>query len=177
MVNDLCIAWRVTCPFLRAADELYQPDVRSIVDALNDVGMDERDVVAVINSHLHFDHCGQNHRLPNAEVWVTEAEVAAAAEEFYTVAEWAHIGPERRRFSGDGEVLADGIQILHTPGHQSVSGPALKRQADLERTLWHRVVRHRKGSGDLLDRVDVRQQRGHVNVAAGNQVQGRLERQ
>ena len=106
-------------------DELYQPDVRNIIDALNDAGMDERDVVAVVNSHLHFDHCGQNHRLPNAEVWVTEAEVAAAAEEFYTVAEWANIAPQRRRLSRDGDMLAEGIRILHTPGHtpghQSVS--------------------------------------------------------
>ncbi len=98
-------------------DELYAPQVLSIVDALNDAGFDERDVTAVVNTHLHFDHCGQNHRLANAPVWVTEAELAAAAEPMYTVPEWAAIDEGRRRISSDGEEVAAGVRLLHTPGH------------------------------------------------------------
>lgn len=98
-------------------DQLYAPEVMSIVSGLHAVGLDERDVAALVNTHLHFDHCGQNHLLPHAPVWVTGAEVDAAAVEFYTVPEWAHIEPKRIRLSSDGEALAAGIRLLHTPGH------------------------------------------------------------
>lgn len=98
-------------------DELYAPTVISVVAALHDVGLDERDVLAVVNTHLHFDHCGQNHLLPNAPVWVTASELEAASAELYTVPSWANIDPQRRRLSSDGEVLADGIRLWHTPGH------------------------------------------------------------
>ncbi len=98
-------------------DEMYAPSVISIVDALHGEGLDERDVIAVVNSHLHFDHCGQNHLLPDAPVWVAEAEVVAAAAEFYTVPEWAHIEAHRLRLGRDGEEVAPGVSLLHTPGH------------------------------------------------------------
>jgi len=110
-------------------DELYAPEVVTIVDALHRAAIDERDVVAVILSHLHFDHCGQHHLLPSAPVWSTEAEVAAAEEPLYTVPEWAGVDPGRLRLSMDGEEVADGVRILHTPGHTpghqsvAVAGP------------------------------------------------------
>jgi N-acyl homoserine lactone hydrolase len=105
-------------------NELYAPDIRPISDALNTAGFDERDVTAIVNSHLHFDHCGQNRALPHAPVWVQRAEVEAATAEFYTVPEWATIEPDRARVI-DGDVsLAPGVRVLatpgHTPGHQSV---------------------------------------------------------
>ncbi len=98
-------------------DELYAPSVRSIVDALHGAELDEREVIAVVNSHLHFDHCGQNHLLPDAPVWVTEAELEAATADFYTVPEWAHIEAHRLRLGRDDEEIAQGISLLHTPGH------------------------------------------------------------
>ena len=97
--------------------ELYAPDVITIVDALNNVGLDERDIAAVVNTHLHFDHCGQNHLLEHAPVWITEAELAISTTEFYTVPEWAHIDDARLRLSPDQETIADGLTLLHTPGH------------------------------------------------------------
>ena len=33
---------------------------RSVADALDDHGMTPGDIDLVINTHLHFDHCGQN---------------------------------------------------------------------------------------------------------------------
>lgn len=98
-------------------DELYAPEVVSIIDALHSCSLDERDVVAVVNTHLHFDHCGQNHLLGHAPVWVSAAELEAASMEFYTVPEWAAIVPDRRRLSSDGEEIGPGIRLLHTPGH------------------------------------------------------------
>lgn len=39
---------------------LYPHEARSLVAELNRSGIDERDVRLIVNSHLHFDHCGQN---------------------------------------------------------------------------------------------------------------------
>lgn len=105
-------------------DEIFAPDVVGVVDALNARSIDERDVVTIVNTHLHFDHCGQNDSLPGVPVWVQAAEIEAARAEGYTVPEWAAIPPERLRVAADGEELASGVRLVatpgHTPGHQSV---------------------------------------------------------
>ncbi|MGE0140750.1 MAG: MBL fold metallo-hydrolase [Ilumatobacteraceae bacterium] len=106
-------------------DDLYaKPRITPIITALNTVGVDERDVTAIVNSHLHFDHCGQNSALPSVPVYVQAAELIAAQLPHYTIAEWAHIEPDRRRILNGDEEIAPGIQILatpgHTPGHQSL---------------------------------------------------------
>jgi N-acyl homoserine lactone hydrolase len=104
-------------------DQLYQHESVGLVHELHRLGIDERDVRLIVNSHLHFDHCGQNHALA-APICAQSAEVEAAAAKFYTVPEWADIPPERdRTVAGDAEI-ADGVRVLwtpgHTPGHQSV---------------------------------------------------------
>lgn len=98
-------------------DELYAPSVVSIVDALHAVGLDERDVLAVVNSHLHFDHCGQNHLLPHAPVWVARSELEAAEQPGFTVPEWAAVDDRRLRISGDNDEVRGRVTVLHTPGH------------------------------------------------------------
>lgn len=105
-------------------NELYRPTTTPLIAALNDLGIDERDVAAIINTHLHFDHCGQNRALPNVPVFVQAAEVEAARLPMFTVPEWAEIAGDRRRVvDGDAEV-APGVSVVatpgHTPGHQSV---------------------------------------------------------
>jgi len=65
-------------------DELYRPTAHDLVGRLAEVGVDERDVVAVVCSHLHFDHCGQAASL-SAPVHVQAAEREAAAAAGYTV--------------------------------------------------------------------------------------------
>jgi N-acyl homoserine lactone hydrolase len=104
-------------------EELYAPTVHDLVACLGAVGVDERDVAAVVCSHLHFDHCGQNAAL-GAPVHVQSAERVAAAAPHYTVPEWAALPEERWRvLDGDAD-LTDGVRVLatpgHTPGHQSV---------------------------------------------------------
>ncbi|MGI9600502.1 MAG: MBL fold metallo-hydrolase [Acidimicrobiales bacterium] len=106
-------------------NELYQPDLVRLDTALAGARVDEREVGAIVNTHLHFDHCGQNHALPTTPVWVTEAEQDAATAFAYTVPEWAHLDPDRVRHPRDGEEIAEGVRLLstpgHTAGHQSVS--------------------------------------------------------
>jgi glyoxylase-like metal-dependent hydrolase (beta-lactamase superfamily II) len=104
-------------------DEWYRPRITTIGDALGGVGVDVAEVVALILSHLHFDHCGQMAAL-DCPVHVQAAERDAARAAGYTVPEWAEIPTDRLRVvDGDAEI-AEGVRLLatpgHTPGHQSV---------------------------------------------------------
>ncbi len=98
-------------------DEVYDPQLHSLDDELGNHGFATDSVIAIVNSHLHFDHCGQNHLLDHAPIWITQAELDVSTTEFYTVPEWAEIEPDRLRLASDGEAIADGVTILHTPGH------------------------------------------------------------
>jgi N-acyl homoserine lactone hydrolase len=104
-------------------DELYHHESIGLVDELNRHGIDERDVTLIVNSHLHFDHCGQNHALA-APICAQAAEIEAAAAPFYTDPEWAAIPPSRDRTATGDAQLASGVRALwtpgHTPGHQAV---------------------------------------------------------
>jgi len=106
-----------------AIDGWYQPRVTPLADALAGVGVDPRDVAAMVLSHLHFDHCGQQATLA-CPVHAQATEREAAQSKHYTVPEWADIPGERLRLvDGDADV-APGVRIVatpgHTPGHQSV---------------------------------------------------------
>jgi N-acyl homoserine lactone hydrolase len=103
-------------PFI---DSVYAPSGLDLGDALSAVGIDARGVIAVVNSHLHFDHCGQNPRYYGSKVpvFVQAEEVEAARAPHYTVQEWATVPDgQLRRVRGDEEV-AEGVRILATPGH------------------------------------------------------------
>jgi N-acyl homoserine lactone hydrolase len=104
-------------------DEHYRPRITSISTALAAVGLTAGDLVAVVISHLHFDHCGQLGAL-TAPTYMQEAELEASKAKGYTVAEWAAVPPERLRpVRGDVEIASGVTAILtpgHTPGHQSM---------------------------------------------------------
>ena len=107
-------------------DDLYHPRVVPIAEALTQHGIDEREVVAVVNSHLHFDHCGQNEvfQRRGVPVYVQAGETEAARAFGYTVPEWAAIPDDVLRVVHGDETLADGVTMIetvgHTPGHQSL---------------------------------------------------------
>lgn len=113
-------------------NDLYQPNVTPLVTALHSVGVDERDVTAVVNTHLHFDHCGQNRSMPTVPVWVQRAELEAVRLPRFTVPEWAALPDERQRVVDGDEEIAPGVTLLatpgHTPGHQSVLVESLGRR-------------------------------------------------
>jgi N-acyl homoserine lactone hydrolase len=83
----------------------------------------DEEPVAVINTHLHFDHCGGNRRLAGVPTYVQRAELEAAVEPNYLV-DWVHFpGESYVEVDGDAD-LFDGVSVLftpgHSPGHQSV---------------------------------------------------------
>ncbi len=105
-------------------DQLYRPVHRPLDAALATYGLQLSDVAAVVTTHLHFDHCGQNPRFLGVPLYVQRAEHEAARARHYTIREWVEFpGATYHFLEGDAEIAA-GITLLftpgHTPGHQSV---------------------------------------------------------
>lgn len=115
-------------------ERLYQPVRRSLLEALAEHGIHHDDIGAIVNSHLHFDHCGGNPLFPEVPIYAQEAEYAAAHSRGYTIREWVDFEGARYKLrQGDYEVVP-GIEVLattgHSPGHQSLAvatdtGPVL----------------------------------------------------
>ncbi len=93
-----------------------------------DVAADRIDYV--INSHLHFDHCGGNQQLPNATLLLQRREWEAAHDAdlieqvYYDPHDYDH-GHRLRALDGEHDVFGDGSVVCvptvgHTPGHQSL---------------------------------------------------------
>jgi N-acyl homoserine lactone hydrolase len=83
-----------------------------------------RDVACVINTHLHFDHCGGNRLFPGTPIHVQRREREKAREPDYTVPGWVEFqGATYVEHDGEAEI-APGVRVVptpgHTPGHQSV---------------------------------------------------------
>ncbi|MGC4891584.1 N-acyl homoserine lactonase family protein [Micromonospora sp. DT227] len=108
-------------PFERTAEE--EPAV-----ALAAAGVDPAAVRTVVLSHLHYDHCGNNHLFPNAEFVVQRSEVAYAIAP-YPVHQAAYEAPalgftprwlatmDRTRLIEGDVTLRPGLRLLHIPGH------------------------------------------------------------
>ncbi len=95
--------------------------------SLADEGLKPQDITMVINTHLHFDHCGNNILFKNAKFYIQQTEL-----------EYAH-NPHRFQKGAYMKLLFDigkytiisgelepvpGVKIIpttgHTPGHQSI---------------------------------------------------------
>ena len=75
-------------------------------------------VAAVVNTHLHFDHCGGNRLFPGIPIHVQRRELAdARTEDDYTVREWVDFrGATYVEHDGEAEILP-GVRLLPAPGH------------------------------------------------------------
>jgi N-acyl homoserine lactone hydrolase len=90
---------------------------RSVADVLAELDMSPADIGLVINTHLHFDHCGQNAVFKHAPVYVQRAELARAKRESPKLCEWFDFMNARfELLDGDAEVLP-GLEVIATPGH------------------------------------------------------------
>jgi N-acyl homoserine lactone hydrolase len=90
---------------------------RSAADALADLDMTPADIGLVINTHLHFDHCGQNAVFRHAPCYVQRAELARAQRESPELCDWFDFMNARfELLDGDAEVLP-GLSVITTPGH------------------------------------------------------------
>lgn len=106
-------------------DALYNPTRWPLADRFRALSLTPADVRFVVNSHLHFDHIGENGLSPQATFIVQRAEHEVAQASGYTVREWFDIPNARfELLDGEWELLA-GVTVVptpgHTPGHQSVA--------------------------------------------------------
>jgi N-acyl homoserine lactone hydrolase len=90
---------------------------RSVADALAGLDMTPGDIDLVINTHLHFDHCGQNAVFPHAAFHVQRAELDRARRESPELCDWfAFAGARFELLDGDADILP-GLSVIATPGH------------------------------------------------------------
>jgi N-acyl homoserine lactone hydrolase len=90
---------------------------RHAADALAEHDLSPADVRIVINSHLHFDHCGQNAVFKHAPFYIQRTELTRARREAGPTAEWFDFAGARfELLDGDAEI-AEGVRVVATPGH------------------------------------------------------------
>jgi len=72
----------------------------------------------VVNTHLHFDHCGGNHLFAGKPIYVQRRELDdARSQDDYTIREWVEARGVRY-VPVDGELeLLPGLRLLPAPGH------------------------------------------------------------
>lgn len=119
----------------------------------------------LVNSHLHFDHAGGNHQIPNAQLVVQRREWEAGHDPDLMqangyMAEDYDLGHDRLLVEGEHDLFGDGsVTCLptygHTPGHQSLrvelpegpvvlAGDACYLRQTLEKMHLPRVVHDRE---------------------------------
>jgi N-acyl homoserine lactone hydrolase len=90
---------------------------RGVADALARHGLHPSDVTAVINTHLHWDHCGQNAVFPHAPFIVQRIELERARREESATASWFDFaGASFELVDGAAEIATD-LHVIPTPGH------------------------------------------------------------
>jgi N-acyl homoserine lactone hydrolase len=86
-------------------------------DALAEHDLSPADIKLVINTHLHFDHCGQNAVFKHAPFYVQRAELDRARREAADLSDWFDfMGARFELLDGDTEILP-GLSVITTPGH------------------------------------------------------------
>jgi len=89
----------------------------SVADALAGLDMSPADIDLVINTHLHFDHCGQNAVFRHAPFYVQRAELDRMRREAVELYDWFGFMDARfELLDGDTEVVP-GLEVIATPGH------------------------------------------------------------
>jgi glyoxylase-like metal-dependent hydrolase (beta-lactamase superfamily II) len=119
----------------RKLREIYGLDGPLLTNGLQDFGVSPDDIDIVINTHLHFDHCGGNTRVerdkivpvfPNARYYVQREEFAHAMHpndrdrasyfrENYELLEQAGMFT---LLDGDS-IIAPGVEVVVVPGHNA----------------------------------------------------------
>ena len=113
---------------LAKVTQVHFSEDATIERRLQSVDVDIASVDYVVNSHLHFDHCGCNCQACNAEVivqqpewdWATQSESQGGyiREDYET-------GQTVKKINGEYDIFGDGSVVCfpsygHTPGHQSL---------------------------------------------------------
>jgi N-acyl homoserine lactone hydrolase len=93
-------------------------DMDPRLEPLTAESIDIDSITAVVNTHLHFDHCGGNHLFAGKPVYVQRRELEdARTQTDYTIREWVD-APGVTYVEVDGEMeLLPGVRLIPAPGH------------------------------------------------------------
>ena len=93
------------------------PEIDDVYSPRFDPARIPRDVRLVINTHLHFDHCGGNRLFAGTPIHVQRIERVDAREPDYTIPQWAEFdGATYVEHDGEAEILP-GVRLVPAPGH------------------------------------------------------------
>lgn len=103
---------------------------QNVAERLNAYGFEPDKISYLVNSHLHYDHCGGNELIRNAQHVLQRREWLAAndpveIEKTGYFPRHYDLGHDRLLIDGDYDLFNDGTVVLlatygHTPGHQSL---------------------------------------------------------
>lgn len=125
---------------LGAAASLFKVAMKGGLDAqLEAAGVDPASIDILVFSHLHWDHSGGTHAIPNARLLVQKKEWASASEDDGAMRGYNRkdfdLGHDVVKLEGEHDIFGDGTVVCvptpgHTAGHQSLrvmleSGPVL----------------------------------------------------
>jgi N-acyl homoserine lactone hydrolase len=110
-------------------DITFAPD-ETVASHLQRLDIDPGRVRWVVLSHLHFDHAGGLHQVPNATVVVQRREWEAGFDReqgprYFLSRRWYDLGHQVQLVDGEHDLFGDGSVTCipshgHTPGHQSL---------------------------------------------------------
>lgn len=104
------------------------PEGMDIITVLEKMGIKPDDIDYIINTHLHWDHCFNNHLFPNKKIYVQEKELHYAinpleihrntyeSPQIGLIANWLKTANQFEIVDGDIEI-DDGIELVLLPGH------------------------------------------------------------
>jgi glyoxylase-like metal-dependent hydrolase (beta-lactamase superfamily II) len=114
--------------------EMYRVERQhGLVESLSAIGVKPKDIDFVINTHLHFDHCGGNTiknngtfvpTFPNAQYiiqkkeWLDAINPNERTRASYLTENFEPLEKAGQLFLVEGEYsVVDGVKVLMTPGH------------------------------------------------------------
>ena len=154
---------------------------------LGSIEVDPGAIDIVINSHLHFDHCGGNAQVPNADILIQRRELdharAVQSDRGYLTTDW-DTGQRFLAIDGEHDVFGDRSVVClptygHTPGHQSLRvrtgqggefilcGDACYLKDSLDQMRAPGVIADREAALAVFARLREMQQRG-VKIMYGH---------
>jgi len=107
---------------------IVQTEEMLLPNVLNRFGLAPSDITVIVNTHLHWDHCFNNHLFPDAKIYVQKKELHFAITPLpsqYVYYESPQLGLEPPFLKSLGNYVAvdgdyqlqEGIDLIFTPGH------------------------------------------------------------